>query len=76
MKNIKLMTNTDRVTRIVDDNKTPKQFLTDESVDFSSAQTHLDGAPLSASEMNTPFGQLLGASDTGILAVIVKLTNA
>lgn len=76
MKTVRLMTNTERLEVLVEDNVTPKDILLENDVDFSSAQTHLDGAPLSVAEMNTPIGELIGTSERCIMAVIVKLTNA
>jgi hypothetical protein len=71
---VKIHTNTDRKSVIVDDSKTPKQVLEAEGVDFSGAQTHLDGGALDTKGMNTSFAAL-GITESAIMAVVIKTVN-
>lgn len=72
---IKVLSSTTRDTIIVSSDKTPKQVLQDQGIDYSQTTSHLDSAPLSAAEMNKTFDQL-GIKESALLACVVKTTNA
>ena len=71
MIQLKIGTNTKRNTVVVDANITPKQA----DIDYSMATVHLDGAALTANEMNMTFAEH-GITETATLICVVKATNA
>lgn len=73
---IRINTNTTRNTVIEPSSRTPKEILREQSINFGTAIVHLDGSPLSAQEMNTPFSELIRDSEECILACVVKASNA
>lgn len=72
---IKIGTNTDRRNVVVASNLTPKEVLSDNEIDFSTATVHLDGATLSSTQMNQTLEEL-GATDDSFLIAVVKMNNA
>lgn len=68
-------TTTDRQAVIVSNTLTPKDALNQSGISYGSAQIHLDGSPLSATEVNTSFADLSITSDCMLIAV-TKTTNA
>lgn len=75
MIQLKIGTNTKRNTIVVDANITPKQALENADIDYSMATVHLDGAALTANEMNMTFAEH-GITETATLICVVKATNA
>ena len=72
---LKLGTNTDKRTVIVDGAMTPKEIFLDNDIDFASATIHLDGAALTSTQMNSSI-ETLGATDNSFLIAVVKMNNA
>lgn len=68
-------TTTSRIKIVVEETKTPKDVLHEAEVDYSVATVHLDGAVLSAQDMNTSLGEL-GVDDSCMLIAVVKQENA
>lgn len=68
-------TNTERKTITTDNSKTIKAVLTENDINYSSCVIHLDGLPLSVSELNSTFESLNITDECSLLAV-VKATNA
>lgn len=60
---------------IVDNSKTPKDALNQAEVDYSTTTTFLDGAPLTAPEMNKSFADL-GINTDCMLVTNAKTSNA
>jgi len=71
---LKIHTNSDRISTIIDSTSTPKQVLEANNVDFSSAMVHLDGGALDPRGMNTSFDGH-GVTDQAIIAVVIKTVN-
>ena len=72
---VKIITNTKRNTIVASSSDTPKKLLAANDVDFAMATIHLDGAALSAAEMNQTF-EALGIQESCILACAMKTSNA
>lgn len=68
-------TNTERKTVTINNTETIKKVLADNGIDHSSCVIHLDGIPLSVSELNGTFENLNITSECSLLAV-VKASNA
>lgn len=75
MVQVTIGTNVTRKTVVVEDTKTVKEVLQENDVNYTTSATHLDGAPLSAEEMNSTFAEL-GVTDSCYLLNIVKADNA
>ena len=75
MINVKLSTSTSRTNVIVDSSKTVKQILEENDINYGTCQIHLDGAPLSAYEMNDTLEDI-GVTDSCYLVAVVNTKNA
>ena len=75
MVKVTLGTNTSRKTVIAEKTAIIKDILTEYNVDYTTSTIHLDGVPVTASEMNSSFEDL-GIVDTCFLVGIVKADNA
>ena len=75
MIQLKIGTNTKRNTVVVSEDISPKEALEDADIDYSMATVHLDGAALSANEMNMTFAEH-GITEKATLICVVKATNA
>lgn len=71
MITLTITTTTSRKTVIVNGSKTVKEILDENAVDYSESAIHLEGLPLTTSEMGTALGELV-AGDTAMLNVIVR----
>ena len=72
---ISIGTNTERKTITADNTKTIKEVLSENDVNYTSCVIHLDGLPLSVSELNSTFADLNITDECSLLAV-VKASNA
>ena len=68
-------TNTERKTITTENTTTINAVLTEHDINYSSCVIHLDGLPLSVSELNSTFESLNITNECSLLAV-VKATNA
>lgn len=75
MIQVTLGTNTNRRKVNVDPNLTIKEVLEQNEINYTATTIHLDGAPLSASEINSTFLDLGVDTDCYLLS-IVKAENA
>ena len=75
MIRITLITNNPRKTVIAEETKTVKQILNENDVSYASAATALDGATLSAAEMNQTLSQL-GVTERAVISVLAHKDNA
>lgn len=75
MIQVTIGTNTNRKKVIVDSALTPKRVLTDNEIAYETANIHLDGSSLSASEMNSTFDDL-GITDSCFIIAVIKADNA
>ena len=75
MIKVTLGNNVDRKSVIVDENKTLKSVLEENSIDYSRGAMHLDGASLGAGELNKTFAEL-GVTEKCYLLNIAKMDNA
>ena len=75
MIQVTIGTNTTRNKIIVDENKTVKETLESNDIDYSKATIHLDGAPLSAAEMQSTFAAL-NVTESCFLTSVVKSSCA
>lgn len=74
---ITLGTNTKRTKIVVDNSMTPKQILTDNNIDYGTAQLNLDGSTLTREELNMPLSAIIGeTTDQAMLIAVVKTDNA
>lgn len=69
-------TNTNRKSIMVSYDKTPKQVLEENSIRIDKGSIHLDGCTLTASDMNTPFKDLIKEATKADLIVVVKADSA
>lgn len=75
MIRVTLITNNPRKTVIAEETKTIKQLLDENDVSYGSAATALDGATLSASEMNKTLAEL-GVTEKAVVSVLAHKDNA
>lgn len=75
MIKIWISTNDDKWDKNISSSMTPKELLTEEKVNFSSAQATLDGCFLSPAQMNMTFEEL-GIKDEAYLSCVAKHDNA
>lgn len=75
MIQVTIGTNTNRRKVNVDPNLTVKEVLEANNITYSTSTIHLDGAPLTATEINSTFIDLGIDSDCYLLSV-VKAENA
>ena len=68
-------TNTDRDSTVVSADTTPISIFEDNGIDYATGTTFLNGATLSAAEMNKTFREL-GVSDKASLICVVKADAA
>lgn len=68
-------TNTNRKVVITDENRTLKSVLDEYEINYSTANVHLDGATVSAGELNKSFKDL-GVTESCYLIAVVKADNA
>lgn len=66
---------TNRKTVIEDENKTLKEILEENEIDYSRGMTQLDGATLGAGDLNKTFAEF-GVVDHCSLLSVVKADNA
>lgn len=72
---VTVVTNGRRETLPVARDITPREFMVENNVDFSAAQTTLDGTVLTPDMMNKTFEEL-GVKDAVYLTCIAKHDNA
>lgn len=75
MIKVVLGTNTSRKTVIVEPNSVVKDVLDNNNVNYMGTTVHMDGIPLTASELHSSFADL-GVTDTVFLVSIIKCDNA
>ena len=75
MVSITLTSNMDRKTLLVDAEKTIREVLDENNVDYSAATPALDGTPLRAGEMDKSFASY-GITESCRLSCIAKTSNA
>lgn len=75
MITVKIITPADRYERTAEADEIIKDFLNDNDVVYEAATVHMDGVPLTVSEMNSTFADT-GITDKCIIAVVQKLVNA
>lgn len=74
MIQVKIGTNAQRKTVILDENTTLKRALEDNEVDYSVGNVHLDGSALNPGELNKTFAEL-GVVESCFLLCVVKVDN-
>ena len=75
MVKVTLITNNPRKTVFVPETKTVKQILDENEVNYGSAATAVDGATLSAGEINKTLAEL-GVEDKVVISVLAHKDNA
>ena len=75
MIEIKIVTNTSRKTILTDENKTVRDVLENNNVNYANAPVYIDGAPLAIGEHDKTFTEL-GITEKCILTAVVKTENA
>lgn len=75
MVSITLTNNMDRKTLLVDAEKTIREVLDENNVDYSTATPALDGTPLRAGEMDKSLASY-GITESCRLSCIAKTSNA
>lgn len=71
MITLTITTTTNRKTVIVDGNKTVKDILAEQNVDYTESAIHLEGLPLNTNEMGQALNTLV-TGDAAMLNVIVR----
>lgn len=75
MLQITVGTNTNRRKVSVDPNSKVIDVLNEQNINYSVATVHLDGAPLTATELHSTFADL-GIDDNAYLIAVTKCENA
>lgn len=75
MIRVRVGSNLDTKSVIVDATRTLKSVLEENEIDFSRGNTHLDGTPLKAGEINQTFADF-GVTEKCSLIVCVKADAA
>lgn len=75
MIQVKIVTNTGRKTVNVDPNRTIREVLEANNVNYDVAPVFLDGAPLNAGDHDKTFATI-GIADHCMLTAVVKTQNA
>lgn len=75
MVRVTLITNNPRKTVMAEENKTVKQILEENDVNYGNAATAVDGATLSAGEINKTLREL-GIEDKVVISVLAHKDNA
>ena len=70
-----LGTNTNKQTVILDPNTTLRKALEDAYIEYDRGLLHLDGAPISAGDIDKTFSNL-GVTEKCFLISVVKVQNA
>jgi len=73
---LRIGNNTTRKTIIVPSTMTPIAILAKEQICITNGKLHLNGYPISATEANSPIGDLLPNLDSADLMVVIKTDNA
>lgn len=81
MINVTVGNNLKRKSVLVNENKTLKSVLEEQHIDYSRGMMNIDGAPLSAGELNKTFAELgysgeVEGKDSCYLLNVVKADNA
>lgn len=75
MIQLRLSTPDGRQNLTIDENKTPKDIITENQIITEGADISIDGVPINVRDMNTSFKDL-GCVDSVVLSVVVKSGNA
>lgn len=75
MIKVTIGTTTSRKQVVVEPTKTPKDVLNENDIAFDVAVIHMDGVPLSVSELNKSF-EALGVTESATLVAVIKQANA
>jgi hypothetical protein len=75
MIQVTIGTNTNRKKITIDANKTIKDTLDENGVNYSVATLHMDGATLQPGEINKTFAEM-GVTESCYLIAVVKADNA
>ena len=75
MIQLRLSTPDGRQNLTIDENKTPKDIITENQIVTDGADISIDGVPVNVRDMNTSFKDL-GCVDSAVLSVVVKTGNA
>lgn len=75
MIQLRLSTPDGRQNLTIDENKTPKDIITENQIITDGADISIDGVPINVRDMNTSFKDL-GCVDSVVLSVVVKSGNA
>ena len=75
MIKVSFSSNVKRLSEVIDENTTVRQFLESNEVDYSRAITSIDGCPLQAGEMDKSCADF-GITEKCLLTSVVKADNA
>ncbi|MCQ2968553.1 MAG: hypothetical protein MJ191_00255 [Clostridium sp.] len=75
MINVTIGTNTSRKRVIVEENKTLREILAENEVNTAVGTVHVDGIPVSVSEMGQTLAEL-NISDGAYIIAVAKADNA
>lgn len=75
MINVTLITNGSRDNVLVSENKTLREVLEENDINYAVGQTAIDGCPINAGDMDSSFADL-GVTEKCYLSVVVKAMNA
>lgn len=75
MIQVKIVTNTNRRTIAVDENRTVREVLENNEVNYANAPVYIDGAPLGIGDHDKSFAEL-GITEKCMLTSVAKTENA
>lgn len=75
MISVRIVTNTNRKTIVIDPNYTIRQALEANEVNYSETPVYLDGSPLQAGDHDKTFAEI-GITEKCILTAVKKTENA
>lgn len=75
MISVRIVTNTNRKTIVIDPNYTIRQALEANEVNYAETPVYLDGSPLQAGDHDKTFAEI-GITEKCILTAVKKTENA
>ena len=77
MKSVLVTTTNNRFPlEMHEDSVTPKDILNKLGINPAGGINSIDGVAMSATEMNTPIGEILGGAESCVISQVIKANNA
>lgn len=75
MIQVKIVATTNRKTITIDENKTIREILDQNEINYDIAPVYIDGSPLNVGDHDKTFAEL-GIKEKCILSAVIKTENA